>query len=95
MNFGLNPVGGGLSLVRILGSISKTLGMVRQVAPIYKEIKPLFAKAPEFFARINNMRGMLQSARMSGRMLANQTTIEAQSGSSPTQNVMGGPVFFQ
>ena len=88
MNFGLNQLGGGLSLMRVLSSISRTLGMVRQVAPIYREIKPLFAKAPAFFARINGMRSALYNLP--------QSAPEPQiTQDEPVQNSSSGPVFFQ
>ena len=96
MNFGLNQMGGGLSLVRILGSISRTLGMVRQVAPIYQGIKPLITKAPEFFARLNNMRNVLQNSTSAFRMPERKVINQYQNdNASFNQNNVNGPVFFQ
>ncbi len=38
-------LGGGLSLTRVIGGISKTLNVVNQVIPLYKEAKPLVNNA--------------------------------------------------
>jgi len=97
MNFGLNGLGGGLSFMRILGSISKTLGIVRQVAPLYQNVKPLLSKAPQFLARINSLRGMAQTSRsnlaLPVKNVTNSNLKELEH--TVTYQSDGGPVFFQ
>lgn len=97
MNLGLNTLGGGLSLVRILGSISKTLGIVRQVAPIYKEVKPILSKAPLFLAKISNMRNSIAESRRNMTTISPPVTNSISYGQTegPTASYPGGPVFFQ
>lgn len=92
MNFGLNSLGSGLSLMRILGSVSRTLGIVRQVAPIYQNIKPLILKAPQFFARLYSLSGTAQKARNS---IPQFTNARPNLSSKVTNDIEGGPVFFQ
>lgn len=95
MNFGpiLGGATGGLSFVRILGSISKSLGIVREIAPIYRDMKPLFAKAPLLFEKINNIRNMTASFKEIPRSLEYSTPINNMPN-MPIQNG-SGPVFFQ
>ena len=45
MNFNILP---GLSLTRILSSISKSLTLIEQIKPIYTSIKPLFKYLPNY-----------------------------------------------
>lgn len=45
MNFNIIP---GLSLTRILSSISKSLSLIEQIKPIYTNIKPLFKYLPNY-----------------------------------------------
>lgn len=91
MNMGLSGIGGqgGLSLLRILGSLSKTVGIVRQIAPIYNDIKPLLAKAPLLFERINSIRNAAYTIK-------NLPTYMQNDNAKP--NIIkgsSGPVFFQ
>lgn len=94
MNFGLGAGTSGLSLMRILGSLSKTVGIVRQFAPIYKEVKPLLSKAPAFFQKLNSIRNTTSTMRDTGRELAMSFGNPAP---VPTENTTSsnGPVFFQ
>ena len=45
MNFNIIP---GLSITRILSSISKSLSLIEQIKPIYTNIKPLFKYLPNY-----------------------------------------------
>lgn len=85
MNFGINAANG-LSLVRILGSLSRTVGIIRQLTPIYKEIKPVLQKAPILFEKINSLRNI---------SLNNQPIINKNDNQYEKKLIKDGPVFFQ
>lgn len=90
MNFGLSPLGAGgsgISIVRILGSLSKTVGIVRQFAPIYKDIKPLLKKAPILFEKINSLRNTTYNIKNYDYQDITNKTEE--------NNNANGPTFFQ
>lgn len=93
MNYGFGPfgAGGGLSIMRVLGSLSRTLGVVRQISPLYRDLKPILKKAPQFFARINGLRGNMRDVQenLSRPMLDQQKEFLSR------ENYSGGPVFFQ
>lgn len=78
-----------MSLMRVLGSISRTLGVVRQVAPIYRDIKPILSKAPIFFARLSGMRDNVRNVREGIGIVKNVQDYSLQQSNS------NGPVFFQ
>lgn len=94
MNLGLNTLGAGssgLSLVRILGSLSKTVGIVKQFAPLYKEIKPLIQKAPVFLERLNAIRTTTSNFKRSLPLAQyDQNRIEPREMTHSS-----GPTFFQ
>lgn len=92
MNFGLptGTLGSGLSLVRVLGSISRTLGVIRQFAPIYRDIKPLLRKAPLVLEKINNFRRLPFNVNNDISNTDMSNIIEK----TPTLS-NSGPVFFQ
>lgn len=93
---GLNALagGGGLSLVRILGTLSRTIGVVRQISPIYKDIKPLLSKAPLFFERLNNMRNAAVNLKNLSDTPLIQNTTNSEKNLPKTVN-NSGPIFFQ
>lgn len=95
MNFGLNTLANGtsgLSLVRILGSLSRTMGVVKQIAPIYKEVKPLLSKAPLFFQKLNSLRNVTYNMQNTGLEMAKNFNI---SNNQTDDYTSSGPVFFQ
>lgn len=49
MNFNLLNNPSGLSLTRILSSISKSLSLIEQIKPIYNNVKPLFKYLPNLY----------------------------------------------
>ena len=51
MNFNIIP---GLSITRILSSISKSLSLIEQIKPIYTNIKPLFKYLPTYNNNLYN-----------------------------------------
>ncbi len=93
---GLNLLtqGSGLSLVRILGTLSRTLGVVRQFSPLYKDIKPLLSKAPIFFERLANIRNTAMNFKNYNSQLPLQSI---QNDMNSNQNLISnhGPNFFQ
>lgn len=94
MNLGLTPLSGatgGLSLVRVLGTLSRTLGLVRQISPLYKEIKPLIAKAPVFFEKMSALRSNVENLRN----LNNGFNVQNTPMTEDSRPSSGGPVFFQ
>ena len=46
----------GISLLKILGGISKSLGIAKEIIPIYKEVKPLIQKFPLLLVRVNGLK---------------------------------------
>jgi hypothetical protein len=45
----------GLSIVRILGGISKSLDIIQKISPLYNDIKPLFKKINIYLTTNNNV----------------------------------------
>lgn len=92
MNFGLptSALGSGLSIARVLGSVSRTLGVLRQFAPLYRDIKPILKKAPVVLERINNFR---MASRNINNGISNTVTSNAIEESPKLKH--SGPVFFQ
>ena len=45
----------GLSIVRILGGISKSLEIIQKISPLYNDIKPLFKKINIYLTTNNNV----------------------------------------
>jgi len=87
---------GGLSLVRILGSLSKTIGIYRQVSPILSDMKPLMSKVPEIFNRISSIRNTATSLK--GNLPLNSNFVNTPSNTFSNNMEMPvnkGPVFFQ
>lgn len=93
MNFLPSLVGssGGLSLVRILGTVSRTIGMFRQVSPIINDLKPLISKVPVLMNRLSNIRNTTYNLYSSS---INNTATGNIIPKTPNNNVQG-PVFFQ
>ncbi len=92
MNFGLNGVGGGLSLMRLLGTLSRTIGMVRQITPIYKDMKPLFSKVPLFLEKLNNIRNV--NYNIKNYSLNNIVNDDSNSFTTSDKSA-SNPTFFQ
>lgn len=44
----------GLSLLKIVGGLSKTIGVARQLIPIYKQVKPILNNSGKILSNINN-----------------------------------------
>lgn len=44
----------GLSLLKIVGGLSKTIGVARQLIPIYKQVKPILNNSGKILSSINN-----------------------------------------
>lgn len=96
MNLGLTPLSGassGLSLVRVLGTLSRTLGIVRQISPIYKEIKPIISKAPVFLERLGALR--MNANNLKNLNFGNSTPMKSTNETDNIQKNNSGPVFFQ
>ncbi len=92
MNFGLTNGTSGLSLMRILGSLSKTMGIVKQFAPLYKEVKPLLSKAPAFFQRLNSIRNSAYNMRELGTAMSKNFDDSSNQKPEVSSN---SPIFFQ
>lgn len=45
----------GLSIVRILGGISKSLDIIQKISPLYNDIKPLFKKINIYLTTNNSV----------------------------------------
>lgn len=96
MNLGLTPLSGassGLSLVRVLGTLSRTLGIVRQISPIYKEIKPIISKAPVFLERLGALR--MNANNFKNLNYGNSMPMKSTNETDNIQKNNSGPVFFQ
>lgn len=82
----------GISLLRILGGISKSLGIAREIMPIYKEIKPLIQKFPQLLDRVNSIKNYTVSENDS--VLHKITNLDANPSILSNSN-KNNPSFFQ
>ena len=83
--------GGALSLMRILGSLSRSISIIRQITPIYKDLQPLIKKTPEIFKRISNFRNGI-------RTMEDKFVLPNNSSRVNTTNIkseQSGPIFFR
>lgn len=85
MNLGSS---GGLSLLRVLGSVSKTINIIKQITPIYKDIKPLIEKAPLLFKRLNTVREATYTIKQNLSVPLLESDIDQKKNTN-------GPVFFR
>ena len=44
----------GLSILRIIGGLSKTIGVARQLIPLYKQVQPILNNSSKLLNNINN-----------------------------------------
>ena len=44
----------GLSILRIIGGLSKTIGVARQLIPLYKQVQPILNNSSKILNNINN-----------------------------------------
>lgn len=87
---------GGLSLLRILNSVSKTIGIYKQVSPILSDMKPLVSKVPEIFNRISSIRNTASSIKSIRPFNTNYLNTQSNSFSNNIEMPINkGPVFFQ
>lgn len=86
--------GGGLSLVRILGSASRAIGIFRQISPLISEMKPLISTVPKLAEKLNNIRNNVSVLTTVGRN--NSFSYPSTNQLTPKETGENkGPVFFQ
>ena len=85
--------GGGLSLLKILGGLSKTIGIARQILPIYQDVKPLLQGVPKVFTKLSDLQNRTReiSTMVNSGLYTNSTS---QTEEIP-KTVSNGPTFFQ
>lgn len=79
-----------LSLIKIIGGISKTLNVANQIIPIYKQVKPIITNSSKYLSQFQN--SILNSKTPIKEQSFNDTTLNNQNASSIQNN---GPIFFQ
>ena len=79
-----------LSLIKIIGGISKTLNVANQIIPIYKQVKPIITTSSKYLSQFQNSilnnKSAIKEQNFNNAALNNQNA-------SPIQN--NGPIFFQ
>lgn len=79
-----------LSLIKIIGGISKTLNVANQIIPIYKQVKPIITNSSKYLSQFQS--SILNNKTPIKEQSFNDTTLNSQNA-SPIQN--NGPIFFQ
>lgn len=81
-----------LSLLKIVGGISKTLNIANQMIPIYKQVKPLISKSSQLLSNIN-LSPKSNDTTKKDTTLNNKT--ETNISETTIQNITNLPTFFQ
>ncbi len=94
--FGPRAFGGGFSLVKMIGGLSKTLGVVNEIIPIYKEAKPLVSNARNAINLLKEFSNNTTSKIMTNTS-KNIGPIKEKilNTTSQNNNNIKGPTFFQ